>query len=204
MRKITDISVQKKNKERVNLYIDGEFFCGMDAVVALSERLKAGDEIDNASLERIAKLSKADDAFQKASAYLGIRPRTRREITRYLSDKGFSTEEITQAADRLASYGYIDDYAYTKSYIGQKYEMYGEFKLRAKLYERGVDRKIIDEVLAEMDGQEDAAYRAGRKYVDSKGFDRQKLSRHLASKGFSWDDVSAAISRLKKEEDEED
>ena len=40
MKKITDIKEQAKNKKRVSIYLDGEFYCGLDLVTAVKNRLK--------------------------------------------------------------------------------------------------------------------------------------------------------------------
>ena len=44
---ITDLSHQKKNKDRVNVYIDGSFACGLDALTVVKNRLTVGTEIAN-------------------------------------------------------------------------------------------------------------------------------------------------------------
>ena len=49
--KITKIEVQKKNKSRVNLYLDGEFNCGLSLETIVKNGIKEGREITDEQLE---------------------------------------------------------------------------------------------------------------------------------------------------------
>ena len=84
MATITDIKPQAKNKGRVNLYIDDRFYCGLEKLTALSCRLTVGDEIDPDRLSAAVAESECASAFEKAAKYLGLRPRTEREMRTYL------------------------------------------------------------------------------------------------------------------------
>lgn len=63
---ITEISHQKKNKARVNVYIDGSFACGLEALTVVKNRLEAGMEIDEAELAAIQSESEGGRAFERA------------------------------------------------------------------------------------------------------------------------------------------
>ena len=50
---ITDIEIQKKHDDRVNIYVDDEFFCGVSLELVMREHLKKGVEIDSEQLKEL-------------------------------------------------------------------------------------------------------------------------------------------------------
>lgn len=195
MGKITDIAKQKRNKSRVSVFIDGEFVCGLDEVTAAAARIKIGDEIAEDALKRLVHDSETNSAFERAVSYLSFAPRSRKEIEKYLADKGYDREIADLALERLDAYRYIDDRAYAEALIKAKSKRYGTFRLKAELKKKGVSSEIIDELLS--DGGEDNIDIIAEKYMSShKSSDKQKLKRFLAGRGFSWESISSAVSRL--------
>ncbi|MCH5165675.1 MAG: RecX family transcriptional regulator [Clostridiales bacterium] len=195
MGRITDITKQKRNKTRVNIFIDGEFVCGLDEVAAAAARIKIGDEISADEFKALVKKSELNSAFERAVSYLSLTPRARKEIERYLSDKGYEREVIQETLIKLDSYHYIDDYGYAQSYIKSKSKKYGSFRLAAELRKKGIAQDLIDELLN--DGGDDNALSVAQKYLNShKSADKQKLKRFLAGRGFSWDSISSVVSKL--------
>ena len=97
MGRITDIVRQKRNKTRVSIFIDEEFVCGLDEVTALSARLKIGDDIDENELKKVFFESELNSAFERAVGYLSVSPRAKKEIERYLTDKGYDAEIVAAA-----------------------------------------------------------------------------------------------------------
>ena len=48
------------------------------------------------------------DVRERALYYLNIKPRTRKQVERYLKEKGFSEDEILPVLKELEEYSYID------------------------------------------------------------------------------------------------
>ena len=99
MKKITAISVQKKNPNRVNIYLDGEFAFGVARITAAW--LKNGDELSD---EKIAKLLAEDSrewAYQQALLYLSYRARSEKEIRQNLQKHEMPEEVIEETLERL-------------------------------------------------------------------------------------------------------
>ena len=48
---VTKLEIQKNNKTRVNVYVDDEFYCGMEAITALAVGLKEGRQVTNDQLK---------------------------------------------------------------------------------------------------------------------------------------------------------
>ena len=202
MGRITDITRQKRNKTRVSIYIDGEFVTGLDEMTLLSNRVKTGDEIEPDELEKLLFESEANSAFERAVGYISNAPRAKREIERYLRDKGYESDVIADVMRRLEDYGYINDYAYAQSYIKSKSKKYGSFRIISELKRKGISDDIIGELLDddESDAETEGAIASALKYIKSHGnADVRKLKRFLAGRGFSWDSINSATDRLEKE-----
>lgn len=201
MGKITDISRQKRVKTRFSVFIDGEFVCGLDEVTVASSRIAIGDEIDAEKLKELVFASEVNCAFERAVSYLSSAPRSRKEVYMYLIGKGYDKKITLEVLTKLDSYKYIDDRAYAELYIKSKSKKYGAFRIAAELRQKGVDGKIIDELL---DDTEEDAEEVARKYIKShRAADVQKLKRFLASRGYSWDAISSAVSSLESELEDE-
>ena len=206
MGKITDITRQKRNKSRVSIYIDGEFVCGLDAVTAVGSRLNIGGEISPEELKRIVFASEANSAFERAVGYLSLSPRSKKEIARYLKDKGYDCEVIEETIDRLEKYRYTDHYAYAESFVKSKSKKYGSLRLKSELRAKGISSDIIEEILngvadgdEERPSESDNAYAIAQKYLRSHTSDKQKLRRFLAARGFTWDAIGTAVNRLSED-----
>lgn len=203
MAKITDIKPQAHNRGRVSIYADGEFLCGLEKITALEHRLKIGDEVEPDELADLVASSERTAAFEKAANYLGLRPRTLKEIRSYLSSKGYAPDTVEYAADKLCEYGYVNDAAYAKQYVAEYRRKYGSIRMSAELREKGVPREFIDIALEELDQTDDAAAIA-EKYLASHAPDRRKLTAYLLSKGFDYDTVRAGLEKLEDLADDDD
>jgi hypothetical protein len=60
---ITDITPQVKSASRCNIFLDGEFFCGMSLETVMKNRLKVGSRVDERTLERIQLESEMHTAW---------------------------------------------------------------------------------------------------------------------------------------------
>src|SRR5436305_13031741 len=105
--RITGLSPQQKNKERVNVYLDDHFAVGLAAIVAA--RLKVRQTLTEAEAAHLRTLDEGEQAYNKTIRYLGYRPRSRAEIERYLKDKKVSEEMRTQVMERLARGELVND-----------------------------------------------------------------------------------------------
>ena len=196
MGKITDIKPQAKNKGRVNVFVDGEYFCALEKLTALEYRLKAGDEIDGEKLRAAISDSERTAAFDRAARYIGLRPRTEKEMRDYLAGKNYDEDVVAYVVEKLKGYGYIDDAEFARVYIDCVAHRYGKRKIEANLKAKGVNSEIIDAALEEADDQSEAVTRLCEKYLRSHPPDRRKLVAYLMSKGFDYDTVKSGIADI--------
>ena len=89
MNEITEISPQKKDKRRCNVYIDGRFCCGLTLETAVKNRLKVGQTISPERLAQMQLESEKNTAFDKALTHLSATLKTEKQISDFLSQKGY-------------------------------------------------------------------------------------------------------------------
>lgn len=80
MAQITAITPQVKDKERVNVYVDGRFYCGMRLETVMASRLKVGDEIAPERLDEIQEENERAQALDKAMTHLSATMKTEKQM----------------------------------------------------------------------------------------------------------------------------
>lgn len=194
---------QVNNSERCSVYIDGKFAFGISQLDLLKFSLKTGQELTNAEIRDILNAVDETKCQDYANSLVCARMYTKIELHRKLKVKKFSDEVINTVISRLSEYGYVDDKTYAQTYIEETKHKYGVFKIRQKLFEKGVPEIIITECLQDLDNIDTAIkhlkLKLRNKSVDSE--EKQKLLRFLAQKGFAYDEAHEAIRRYMEEID---
>lgn len=200
MSKVTAITPQKKNADRVNLYLDGKFFCSLSTIVVAQQRLEEGSEVDAAKLDKIIFESDKRYAFDYALGYISKYVATQKKVSDKLYEKGFGKAVVEYTIQKLSDYGYVDDAEYAKQYVLTCKNVKGARRMREDLKSRGVQEKHIDEALKDLDNRESALVLA-QKHSTGKDLSDQnyvgKLVRYLQYRGFDWDIISWCLSQLK-------
>jgi regulatory protein len=147
---ITAITQQKKNEEKVNLFLDTKFWCSVSKNQLLEFNIFKGKEIDIAEKVEIAKASSETKIVEKILKFQQLRPHSEQEVKENLIyRKGYSEEEITPILEKLKESGHIDDEKFAHWYAENRlnYGVHGEKKIRMELMKKGVNSKIITQAL---------------------------------------------------------
>lgn len=203
MQKITQISAQERNKERANIYIDGEFYVGVSLETVLKLRLKIGDNVDGDRLSEIVAEAERADAMAKAADYALKTLKTKRQVKDYLIKKGYSEEIAWQCVDKLKEYGYIDDKEYSKRFIESTSKTQGRRLIEYKLMTKGVKKEDIAAAYetAETDDRENARGLA-EKYLRNKEITKEnvlKTYKYLIGRGFSYEQADYAVALFRED-----
>lgn len=203
MRKITAITAQEKHKERVNLFVDGEFFAGVSLETALKLRLKVGDMADEERLNEILAETERTEALQKAADYALKTLKTKRQVKDYLLKKGYSEDTVWQTVDKLKEYGYIDDREYSKRFIESMSKTQGKRLIEYKLMMKGVRKEDIAAAYEKAETDENASARAlCEKYLRNKEKTKEnvlKAYKYLIGKGFSYEQADYAVALFRED-----
>lgn len=201
--KITKLEVQKKNKNRVNLYLDEEFLCGLSLEAVVKYNLKVGQEIEKQKLEFLQTDSEKEIAQNKAISYISKYQKTEKELKDYLIKKGFDEEIVLEVIKKLKEYSFVDDDIYAKNFIKSKSKKSGKRKLSFELKKRGIDENLINENIEEYADDSESILPLCEKYLKNKPRDyktKQKTYRFLSSRGFVSEDIISALNKYFKEE----
>lgn len=193
---ITAIEPQKKNKDRYNIFADGEYFASLGAESCVVFGVKSGEEINADRLREAVASDNERYAFDSAAKFLEYGMRTKREVEQKLAEKNIDADAIAAAVKKLGSYGYIDDEAYAKEFVESA--MSSGKSRRATEYalkEKGVERKTVAEVMSAF--SYDAELEIAKKcalVLKRQKKDRRQAFAALARRGFDYDIISAVIT----------
>lgn len=191
-------AVEPRRKGLSALYIDGELAVKLDTEVILSHRFDVGREITDDQLRACILDSDMKRCKDKALWLISFRDHSRRELYDKLR-KDYSEESCDRALDRLEELGLVDDGRYARRYTADliNVKRLPARGVRQKLFEKGVDRDLIDEVLSEIEVDEEEQIRSivEKKYAnalnDEKG--RRRAVNALMRMGFSYADIKSAL-----------
>ncbi len=212
-RKITEISVQKRNSHRRAIYLDGEFAFGVDEEIVARYGLKVGSELADADLLRILQKEETLKAKEVALRSLSVRARSRKEITDRLTRKGFTSDIVSQVADDLEQAGLIDDSEFARAWVRERLRTRpkGRQMLRLELRQKGIDNQTaesaIQEAFADVDETLLAAELLKRRLGRYQGLDKEKIRRRMADfllrRGFNRETVRQTLAEVWKREIDE-
>lgn len=200
MKTITKIVAQQKSKSRCNIFLDDEFFCGMEVVTVMKYRLKVGDKVTEKQLNEIVFSSELETAMQKTFGYLSRGMRTEARLRKYLADKGFLPEIIDQVVAKMRYHDWLDDNKYCLQYVEVKSKTKGKKMLAYELRQQGVAQNIIDQVLEDAPDEFPTVLALCQKFFADGNFSYQNIARcyrRLLAKGFSQETIKRAIDKVK-------
>ncbi len=197
---ITALKFQQRNKERVNVYLDGEFAFGLAATEAA--RLRKGQSLSDGEIAALQALDDRQRAFDQAVRFLSYRPRSRAEVERYLRDKKMAADVIADVIERLEQANYLNDEAFARFWVENR----AEFKPRSRralqyeLRQKGLSSQAIDHALDETQDDEAAAWHAvegrlARWAGMPRDVLRQKLAGYLSRRGFNYEIISTIFEK---------
>lgn len=194
---ITGLSVQKRNRERVSVYLDGSFAFGLAKAVAVE--LNTGQELNGAQIAELKRRDGYQENRRRALKLIARRPRSVEEIRRYLRDRATPVDMIDSIVDDLVERDLLDDLEFARAWVENRNEFRprSTYALRSELRQRGVGRQTIDRALEEFDERraaESAARKAARKF---SGDDRRdRMYAYLARRGFPYSTIRSVVEEV--------
>ncbi len=214
---ITKLEYQKRNSDRVNLYLDGKFFCGISIDVLTREFLYEGLEIEEDRLQRIVYDEIKGRFFSRVLEYISKSPKTKFQVYRYLKELQFKKKGVWYKEDmeiewnnmfdsivfKLEELKYINDEEYARLFVQSRLrgKPRGKSVLLSELVSKGIDREIAQMVCdEEVTDEYEVLKNLFEKKFKGRVFDGKdsKMISFLIRKGFSWD----LIERFKNDTEE--
>lgn len=212
--KITDISVQAKNPDRVNVFVDGKYRFSLDILQVTELGIKRGKEYSDAELTEFETESQFGKLYARALEYTLMRPHSAKEVRDYLWRKtrttkvrvrdtneyrdrpGVSQEIADRVYDRLVQKGHVNDEHFARYWVENRQMRKGisSRKLIAELRAKGVDQDIISLAMQNSPREEKSEIRKVVEKKRHKYDDDQKLIAYLLRQGFSYDSIRDALA----------
>ncbi|MFZ6026331.1 MAG: regulatory protein RecX [Chloroflexota bacterium] len=205
---VTALKQQKRNPQRINVYVDGEYRCALYRITAAW--LRIGQEVTETQLAALLEKDGREAAYQQAYRLLERRERTVAEIERRLRERGFSDEIITDLLARLQESGVVNDNRFARNFVEARatFRPRSRRALRVELRQRGLQEAQIAEALADVDEGAMAyqvALKQGRRLQALAWQEfRQKLGAFLARRGFNYEVIAPVVRRVWNEQHSED
>ena len=211
--KITSISIQQRDKNRVNVSVDGKYRFSLDYTQIAELGVEVGKEYTEAELSDLENESQFGKLYMRALEYSLMRPHSQHELSQYLYrktrdtltktgsiKKGVSKALTERVFDRIILKGYVNDEAFARYWVENRQLRKGisKRKLQAELASKGVDRSIVESLLSETDRTDEEEIQKIIEKKMGRYSDTQKLMQYLARQGFSYDDIKQAIENSNK------
>ncbi len=200
---ITDIKLKKK--ALVELYVDGKLVANIDINIVAEHKLKKMQEIDEEYLQELIRLSDEHRAKQRAMFLLSRKDYCEKELFDKLS-KAYNEQAAQLAVDRMKELKFIDDERYAIKYAKDLLFRKHLAKRRAQyeMMRKGLDKELVEETLKQIETEpvEEIIQILQSKFAlalsDEKG--RRRAVNNLLRKGYNYEDIKVAITRLSDEE----
>lgn len=148
------------------------------------------------------KKTKVLPPFEQALKYLGIKPRSIKEIHKYLAKKQYSPDDIEQALKRLIELKFLNDEDFARGFTELK-QRQGKSKkaIEFELKLKGINKETTDDILE----YSNSDYKTALLYIEKRmrqfeRFDQKtkqrKIISRLRSRGFNWETVSRVLKKL--------
>jgi len=197
---ITELRVQQKNRQRINVSLDGQFAFGLSS--SLAARLRVGVALSDEEIKALQEQDSVEIARRRAMRLISRRPRSERELRRYF-DRHAIPEPVQEAAlSQLRRAELLDDGVFAETWVENRtaFRPRGALALRSELKAKGVPRRAIEAALENFD-EEAAAAEAGRKaarryqHLSENDF-RQRVGAYLGRRGFRYPMIASVVDRL--------
>lgn len=204
-REITAIKAQKRNRQRVSIYLDGEYAFGLSRFVA--GWLEPGRKLTQAEIEKLQQEDTYEIAFQKALQFINHRPRSIGETRRRLTEKGFEEKVIESTIERLVEKKLLDDLEFSRQWIENRntFRPRSNRLLAYELRLKSVSDDLIAKALENFGGdQTELAYQAGIKKAKQCQHEnrldfQKKVGGFLSRRGFHYGIVKPTVEKLWEE-----
>lgn len=207
--KITSVSLQARDKSRVNVSVDGKYRFSLDVLQVGNLGIKIGNEYEESDILRLETESQYGKVYNRALEYCLMRPHSVKEVRDYLYRKTRprmnKTGEIVPGVDKsitdrvlekLVDKKYVNDFKFARYWVENRSLRKGisSRKLESELRAKGVDASIVSELIqdssrSDYDELQKIIIKKRQKYTDDN-----KLMAYLARQGFAYEDIKSALS----------
>jgi regulatory protein len=202
---ITAIEQQVRRKDRVSIFLDGQFTVGVHAEVAAALFLGVGQRISEERLKEIVRAETLAKARDRAFLLLSYRPRTEKEVRDRLARAEYDEDIIEEVIAKLYELDFLNDKAFAERFVENRMAArpVGRRALTWELRKKGLDAETVADAAASVDDETEregalaaARSRAGRLAGLDRREARRKLTAFLQRRGFTWDTIHGVLDEI--------
>jgi regulatory protein len=197
--KITKMTRSQRVSGRVYLDFEGGGSLRVTDAQVADYSLYTGRELDGDEYQSLTEAAGVSSARARALRILGTRGMSRQALIDRLAEKGEDADTARETADWLEKIGMLDDAEYARA-VARHYAArgYGTRRIRDEFFKRKVARDMWDAALAELPEDGGALSALIESKLRGEQPDRagqKRVTDALIRRGYSWDEVSAAMRR---------
>ncbi|WP_338113786.1 regulatory protein RecX [Paenibacillus aquistagni] len=189
---IVRVEKDEQQSRRYQIYFEHAAPLNVHEDVMVKYRLLKGAEVSLSFMEEIIRADEKNKAYVHSLKYLQRKPRTRVELFRYLSQKGYEAEIIENVLDQLEQEWLVNDASYAEAWLSQRVFRHhkGRRLVQQELKQKGVHAAHIVKALEGLDPEEElesAIAAARKKWRQTSGehyLRKQKVAAFLARRGY--------------------
>jgi regulatory protein len=202
---ITKIEVQRRNREKANVYVDGEFAFSCDLELIYTFNIFKGKIVDIEYLKIVAAENNYMRCKNSALKVLEKTYKTEKQMEDKLLEKQYDEETVAKVMDFLKKYGFIDDNKFVELYIKEKINFQGRNKIKYSLMKKGIEENLLNEKLNSIDNcfEEKTALNIAQKKYDAISKNEnstkiiyKKLGDYLTRKGYDYSIVKDVLRKI--------
>lgn len=207
------ITAKSGRKDKIHIYIDGEYLLTVDEIFWFSCGLVSGDEINEEELTAFEEAAGSRRAFNSALNSLDYRDHSEKEIRAKLLRK-HDADYVDEAVEKLIELDLVNDERYAENYARELFERkkFGKMRIKSELRAKGISADIANAAVEELFEEEepDNVQRIvdiiGQRYYNRMNDEvgRKKVFSALQRMGYSFSDIREAMSEFSDDEYYED
>ncbi len=194
---ITSIQQAKKDEEKVNIFLDGEFWSSFTKDDLIKFGFFKGFEISIQDAEELKKKSRISKVkLQALRHYSGVL-KAEKDIRTYLYKKNLEKDEIEEVIEYLNKHSIIDDQRFANAFAESKLRQkkYSINKIIAELKKKGITEEKIKKIEGlKTENTDENQNDAIKKYIEKNpSLSKEKLIQRLLMRGFKYSSVKEAL-----------
>lgn len=201
--RITALRIQQHRKDRVNVFLDGEYAFSLQTIVAAGLRLDA--ELSDQEIADLRRRDARESAYEDALRFLSYRPRSATEVRRYLEKRQIEAAVADEVLARLIRAGLVNDRQFARFWVESRESARpkGCWALREELRGKGVDSEAIEAAVQDVNEEQSALAAARQRASRWTSLDEQTFRRRLLGflqrRGFSYGISRRVTARMWEE-----
>lgn len=209
MKKITDIQTQKRNPDRVSIFIDHVFHLGISRYVCDKYKLKIGSTYDEKRIDEVLREESFETAKNYVTKYLLGKPE--KVIRDKMKLKEYDPVTIENTVDFMKKYGFINDEQYAKAFThdAHKIKRQGKKKIQQLLKQKGISNDLIQQALTDIEDEDQINAATHKLRLKLEGYKKKAKSPYelkskcygfLMQNGFESNVIQIAIKNVLTED----